>query len=834
MRTTGDHRTKKRIGDGAALTVRLTGSTALGLVFALAVQPAAAAEQGAAAPAASYQVAQAADEAAFNIPAQALDAAVTAFGRQSGWQVSVDQSVLAGRASPGVVGRMAPRDALQRLLAGTGVTWRMSDPKTVLLLKAPQSSDAMTLDPVTVEGAKESAWGPVRGYVATRSAAGTKTDTPLVETPQSVSVVTRDQLEARGARNMGQALAYTAGAATGRRGESSSFGGDNVTIRGFGGTGTAGASSNEYVDGLRLMGTNYVTSGFDTYLYERIDVLKGPASVLYGQGQPGGVVNAASRRPQATPGGEIVGQIGSHEHLQGAFDVTGPLDAEGTLLYRLTGLGLDSDAQTNFMQRRRVAVAPAFTWRPTADTSLTLLASYQRDDITGSPLNYVPAYGSVLANPNGEIARDLSTGEPTFDDWRRTSKSIGYLFEHRFDDTWTVRQNARYLHNDLTFKTVYPTALAANGRTLSRSAFTAQEGSDAVAIDNQAQAKFATGPLRHTVLAGLDYGRVRSDTLRGLAAAPTLDMYAPSYGRRIADPPIYQSIASRTSQTGVYLQDQIKAGGWNLLLGGRRDWAQSKSRNRLTGVTQSQQDQAFTGRAGLLYLFDNGFAPYVSYAESFEPTSGSDYSGNAFVPTTGQQYEAGVKFQPSGWNSFVTVSLFNLTQQNVTTTDPAHAGFSVQTGEIRSRGVEIEGKASLAQGLDVLAAFTYLDAEVTKSNGTDRGKTPTAIPTHQASLWANYTFQDGALRGLGLGAGVRYVGATWGDSTNTFKVPSYTLADAAAQYDLSVLSAKLEGVKLAVTASNLFDKTFVGSCIRLTSCYYGEGRVVIGSLKYQW
>lgn len=699
---------------------------------------------------------------------------------------------------------------------------------------AAGSSQTINLAPVTVEGQGESAFGPVPGYVANRSAAGTKTDTPLVETPQSVSVITRDDFEARGARNLGEALAYTAGVATGRRGESNSFGGDNIAIRGFGGDGTAGASYSEYVDGLRLRGTNYVTAGFDTYLYERLDVLKGPASVLYGQGIPGGVVNAITRRPADVFGGEVQFQVGNFERLQGAFDITGPVDPGKTVLYRLTGLKLDSDSQTDFMERDRVAIAPALTWRPTADTTLTLLANYQHDDIKGTPLNTVPANGSVLYNPNGKIPRSRYVGEPGYDRWDRESYSIGYLFEHRFDETWTVRQNARYQNHELDWKVLFPGALASNGRTLSRTTFTAAETANTISIDNQVQAKIATGPLKHTLLAGLDYSRNRSDTVRGQAVAPTLDLYAPVYGRAIADPPIYQNLATRATQLGLYAQDQIKFGGLNLLLGGRKDWAESKTRNRLTGASSSQDDGAFTGRAGLLYLFDNGLAPYVSYSESFDPVSGTDFSGAAFEPTTATQYEAGIKFQPKGLNSFITLAAFTLEQQNVTTPDPTHTGYSVQTGEVRSRGIELEGKASLTQGLDLLFAYSLVDAEVTESNGTDKGKVPVGIPRHQASLWADYTMRTGVLTGFGVGGGVRYVGESWGDTTNTFKTPSYTVFDAAVHYDLSQLSSRLEGVKLAVNATNLFDREYVASCTRITACYYGTARTVIATVKYQW
>ncbi|AWB07532.1 TonB-dependent siderophore receptor (plasmid) [Azospirillum humicireducens] len=768
----------------------------------------------------------------FDIAPQGLVTALNAFSAASGWEVGFPAEVARGVTSPGVSGTMSAADALRRLLSGTGVSFQMTGPGRAMLSR-PQTG-GVVLDPVTVQGTRERATGPVVGYVARQSATATKTDTPILETPQSVAVVTRDQMDAQAAQNLADALNYTSGVTTGRNGESSSFGGDGISVRGFGGDGTTGVSFNEYLDGLRLKGSGYLTSGIDPYLFERVEVLKGPASVLFGQASPGGLVNMVTKQPSPDAKHEILLQTGSNGRKQAALDVGGDVTGDGRLSYRFAGVGLDTETQTDFTERRRLAAAPSVTWKPTDDTSLTLIGLYQRDNFDGSPLNFLPAQGTLLYNPNGKLPTSFFMGDPNFNEWDRKTMSIGYRFEHRFDEHWTVRQNARYLHNDLSYKGLYAAGLQADLRTMRRSAFSLTERADDLTIDNQIQATFDTGPLRHTVLAGVDHQRLKSDTVRGLATAPTLDIFNPVYGLSIADPPIYQSIATRITQTGVYAQDQIKWGGLVLLMGGRQDWAETRQRNRLNQGTSAQQSDAFTGRVGALYLFDNGLAPYASYSESFEPTAGSDFFGRPFEPTTGQQYEAGVKYQPPGSNSLLTVSAFHITQQNVTTADPQHTNFNVQTGEIRSRGIEAEARISLAEGLNAVASYTWLDAEVTKSNDVNRGKRPVAVPTHSASAWGDYTVQDGPLAGLGGGIGVRYVGFTYGDPANSFKVPSHTLVDAALRYDLSHLHPHLQGVQAAVNASNLFDKEFVSACSRATNCYYGLRRTVIGSLKYSW
>ncbi len=781
-------------------------------------------------------LAQLSAERAFDIPAQPLTTALTLFGQQAGLQITVHGTLPRGTRAPGIRGTMTSEAALSRLLAGSGLVYVVEGDSTVAIEKPGQggADGATMLGPVTVEGTAESPYGPVDGYVATRSATGTKTDTPLIETPQSISVITRDQMDARAVRDIGETVQYTAGVRSNLQGESSGLGGSSISIRGFGGNGTAGASFSEYVDGLRIGGTNFAVAGFEPYLFERIEVLKGPSSVLYGQSTPAGVVNHVSKRPPVEPLREIRVGGGSFDRKEGAFDLGGALDDGERVLVRLTGLFMDSDGQTDFTSRQRKAIAPAITWQPSDETTLTLLSSYQEDDFAGGFVNGLPAQGTVLTNPNGKLPVDFYQGDPNFNQWDRTQYSLGYQFEHRFNDTWEVRQNLRYRHNDLDLKAVYGSSLQADLRTLNRSAFSAVEHSDDFTLDNQAEAAFATGPLDHTVLVGLDYQRLSKDTLRGFAAAPTLDIFDPVYHQTIGDPPIYQDVDTLQNQVGIYAQDQVKFGGWILTLGGRHDWAESDTTNNLTGVTTERADTAFTGRLGLGYVFENGIAPYLSYSESFEPTSGVDFSGDPFDPTTGTQYELGVKFQPPGFNSFVTLSGFQLTQQNVLTADSQNPGFSVQTGEIRSRGIELEGVASLSPGLDVTAAYTFLDAEVTESNDGTVGNRPAAIPTHWASIWADYTLPAGGqFAGLGLGAGVRYVGSSYGDEANSFEVPGYTLLDAAVHYDLGGVTSDLDGWRLSVNASNLLDEEYA-TCNFSTRCYYGLGRSVIATLRIRW
>lgn len=783
----------------------------------------------------------------FDLPAQPLSDALDTFSRITGLQVVSTGAGLEGRRSGAVRGDLSADEALKSLLAGSGVAYRLGAGGTVSLVEMPQSGDATLLAPISIEGQSDphdSAWGPVSGMVATHAASGTKTDTPLMETPQSVSVVTRDEMDVRKAHSLADALGYTSGVRAGTMGEANGYGGDSTSIRGFGGDGTTGPSYNEYLDGMRLGGSGYVVSGFDPYLFERIEVLKGPASVLYGQSTPGGIVNMVSKRPTDQPEGEVEFQTGSYGRLQGNFDVSDQADADGKLLYRLSGTAWDTDSQTRFSHRMRAAIAPAITIRPDGDTSLTILTRYQKDDFGGSPLNWLPAYGTVLANSNGRIARDFFAGDPNYDRWRRQNVGAGYLFEHHFDDVWAIRQNVRYMYNSLDFANVYISTLSSLA-TARRQAFGMVEHSNDWTIDNQAEAKFRTGMVGHKILFGIDDQILRNDTDRVLqSSAPSIDLYNPSYYQSFALRP-YQKSRTASNQNGLYLQDQLALGRVIGVFGLRQDWLDSRTDNLLTGTRTDQGAHALTKRAAMMYRFDSGVAPYFSYSESFDPTVGSYLAGGAPAkPSDGKQYELGAKFQPPGTNSMITTSLFDLIRTNVATTDVNNPGYVLQSGEVESRGFELEGKASLAAGLNATAAYTFLDAKVTSSNDTatgidgvsvsQKGKRPARIPGHSASLWLDYTFQSGDLRGAGFGAGTRYVGPTEGDAANSFRVPGFLLFDAMVQYDLAGLGTSFRGWSTGVTATNLGDARYVSSCFAAVRCFYGSGRAVYASLKYRW
>ncbi|MHC1548044.1 TonB-dependent siderophore receptor [Phyllobacterium sp. K27] len=781
----------------------------------------------------------------FSIPAQSMRSAIDAFIRMTGWQVGYSSLSVTGKTSRAVIGEMTPAAALAKLVDGTGVSAKITGPSTAALVdntvsgaSASPVAEAGTtvLETIVVQGQGDNAWGPVQGYVAKQSATGTKTDTPLIETPQSISVVGRQQMEDRGVQTVGQAIGYTPGVKADLNGAVQA-GTDSYILRGF-----PFFSSSNYLDGL------YSNGWVEPYGTERIEVIRGPASVLYGQSNPGGLLSVVSKRPTDTPIREVGVLTSEYGGIQGFFDVGGKVDEDGKFLYRLTGLGKNLGTEyDNGSEYQRVYIAPAVTWRPNDDTQLTIFAKYQYDPhILTAPS--VPAVGTIFRRPDGfRIPNNFYGSDPSYDagSYRRQFQ-IGYAFEHRFNDIWTVRQNLRYEQSELNRQYLN----AGNSPTTTiwnRSAQHIYERTRQFAVDTNAEAEFSTGPFDHTALFGIDYRQIASLSKSGWSSAgvPPIDITNPRYDLFSGPAPAFTEGTDQDSwQTGIYAQDQIKWGSWTLIAGGRYDWAESKTYNVFDNhkLTNEMDQHAFTGRVGVVYEFSNGIAPYFSYAESFEPQSGTSSPARGsqpFEPTTGRQYEVGIKYQPSFFDGFFTVALYDLRKQNVVTTDPDNTSFSVQTGEIASRGIELSGAANVTDDLRFIASYSYVDNEVTKANPnfagvSTVGKSQYAVPAHQASAWLDYTFSSGPLEGLGLGGGVRYIGSSPGDQMNTFYAPATTLFDAALRYDFGKKFRDLDGLHLSVNATNLFNKEYITTCYSNTICNYGSGRTITGALTYRW
>lgn len=653
-------------------------------------------------------------------------------------------------------------------------------------------------------------------------------------------------------KSVKEALSYTPGVAVGTRGASNTY--DYLIIRGFA---ADGQSQNNYLNGLKMQGNFYNDAVIDPYMLERAEVMRGPVSVLYGKSNPGGLLNMVSKRPTTEPLKEVQFKMGTDSLFQTGFDFSDALDDDGVYSYRLTGLARSANAQQQGAEEQRYAIAPSFSWRPNDKTNFTFLSYFQNEPETGY-YGWLPKEGTVTKLPNGKrLSTDFNEGANN-NTYSRNEKMVGYSFDHEFNDTFTVRQNLRYAQNKVSQNSVYGYGMCSDplytkdpanspcasvpqsdwGHTLTRQYVIDNEKLQNFAVDTQLQSKFATADVDHTLLTGVDFMRMRNDidSWFGYAGSVTpsdiynLDRSDFDFGSHPGPSGPYK-VLNKQKQTGLYVQDQMQWDKVLVTLGGRYDWADQESFNRVYGTTDKRDDKQFTWRGGVNYLFDNGVTPYFSYSESFEPASQTGESGNIFAPSKGKQYEAGVKYVPSDRPIVITGAVYQLTKTNNLMADPNGSFWSVEGGEIRSRGVEIEAKAALSASVNVVGSYTYTDAEYTTDTNY-KGNTPAQVPKHMASLWGDYTLYDGALSGLTLGTGVRYTGSSYGDPANSFKVGSYTLVDALVRYDLARVG--MAGSNVALHVNNLFDREYVASCFNTYGCFWGAERQVVATATFRF
>lgn len=651
----------------------------------------------------------------------------------------------------------------------------------------------------------------------------TKLETPDIETPQAVSIITRQQYEEQGATSVRQAVSYTPGVYSNQIGASNRF--DYIVLRGF----SDGSLDNVYLDGLKLMGDTNSHSSLviDPWFLDSVEVVRGPASVLYGRSSPGGIVALNSRKPSFDPGGEVKLFAGNNNQRGAAFDVTGPVDDNDRVAVRLTGMTRYADSQFDHLKEQRYAIAPSLTWRITDQTRLELMAYLHRDPEGGSHSG-LPYEGTVTPHAGRKISNTFFEGEDDYDKYDRRENMVGYNVEHAFDSGWSVRQKLRYLHTKVNLNQVYAAGWL-NDTELNRGYSGSDESLSAITLDNQIDGSVDTGIINHRLLFGVDYQRRSNNVTASYGSFPAIDAFNPVYGADPLSISVYSREKHKLEQTGIYLQDQMSLDRWRLTLGGRHDQVKITNVNKINDTRDTLDQDHFSSRAALMYLFDSGFAPYVSYSTAFTPTSFTDEYGKILQPMKGKQWEAGLKFQPEGSQTMYSASVYRINQKNIATkvepTDPYRS-----IGEIESEGVELEAVGQLTDNLRLQAAYTYNDIRYKKSSAEEQGKRAVYAPRNQASAWLSYDVKTGLFDGLTVGSGVRYVNGITSDRQNTHTLPSYTLVDLAVGYDLSHVG--LKGMSAQLNVNNLTDKRYVAACNSLSYCYFGAERSIVGSVSW--
>lgn len=721
-----------------------------------------------------------------------------------------------------------------RLALMAGAAFALSGTAHAQETPAPASDDATLQTTRTAEG---DIIVSAPHFVPAGSVTATKTDIPLIETPQSITVIPRDQIDLLNFTDAQQAVRYTAGVFGENYGPDPRY--DFITVRGF--------TPKQYIDGLAVPATTTISAvGVDLYAFQSLEILKGPSSVLYGAAPPGGILNETSRRPSNSFGGEIELKGGTNSFGEVAMTVTGPvtpyLDVRATTLYR------DSQGDIDYQRNKRVLFAPTATLKLGDSTKLTGLVYYQYDKNLGGNGGFLPEYGTLLPSPTGlKITRSTNLDDPetTFE---RHQSGVGYDLEHHFGDGLTFHSNTKWSHyHEETpiglysgggfINTTDPT-LPSYYRTLQQYNFSYAETVSSFATDNRIDAKLVTGDVTQKLLFGVDYRNVRNVASYNFVFGGLLDAFNPVYDHNfeqdVGFPTRYNQQILK--QTGVYAQDQIKFGQLYVLLGGRYDWVNVKSAAAFNAITtppvySQQKQEKFTYRVGVNYVTSSGIAPYVSYATSFEPVLGTDsITLKPFKPSSVKQWEGGVKFDargmPSGVKLFATVAAFDIKETNFYSAQVGPTPVSgTQAGAVEVYGAELELVARIHEQLSINGSYSYNHSEITSNPNepSDVGFPLPTTPKHKASIFADYTAKSGTLAGFGLGAGVRYNSASSGALGASIVTGEATLFDAIVHYDAPKF-------RIAVNASNLFDKDYIARCTGLYGCVYGAGRQVIATL----
>jgi iron complex outermembrane receptor protein len=769
----------------------------------------------------------------YSIAAGPLDSVLSQFASASNVILSFSPGQTANRSSPGLVGNYSVEQGFILLLRGSGLQAATQAPGSYTLQAVPQNG-SVVLDPTLINSrqlatdAGDSADN--RGYKAEKSRAGTKTSTALSETPRSVSVVTEQRIKDQKSQSLTDALGYVPGIFAPPFAAGDSLAGDLFFIRGFNATDYGYGLMR---DGLRVQGNRYDTTT-EPYGLERIEIFRGPSSILYGENAPGGLVNLVSKRPTSTPQGEIQLSYGSNNRRQLGVDVSGPLNDSGNIQGRLVMLGRKSDTQVDHVPDDRMYIAPSLTLNFDDYNSLTLLANYQKDH-TNMELG-LPAAGTLLHNPNGKLDKDTMLGVPDWNTFERETWSVGYEFIHSFNDDWQFRQNSRYMQSRINRHETWPGNLnnAGFGTQLNVTAYDRFNKSMVYSLDNQLEGKFALGAVDNTVLFGASHDFTSFSQDWDAGSAGQINIYNPVYKSDPVTSIHVQNTLLGQQMEGAYAQLQSKYDKWIFLLGGRQDWVESDFRNKLSTANNiNSRDTKFTWQTGLMYQFENGLTPYVSYSTAFVPVQQISNGGSPLDPITSTQYEVGLKYDPIGWNTSFTASLYDLRKKDDTYFDSTSATYR-QVGESRAKGVELEVNSDITRNLNLTAAYTYTDARVTKdaAGSLIEGHQITGVPRNQASVWAKYSFLEGPLSGFHVGGGVRYFDSTFSYTPSSLygKLNSgdVTLVDAAIGYQID------KNWSVDLNAKNLFDKEYVSGCNDAGRCYWGDSRTLLGSVSYNW
>nr|WP_301273337.1 TonB-dependent siderophore receptor [Acetobacter okinawensis] len=802
----------------------------------------------------------------FHVSGGDLDHALTQAADQSGVHIFFPSASVMGKKSVGLSGKLTVNQALARLLSGSGLSWHLQDGKTIIV----SASSNINLGPVRVGGqiSKQDPTGPGVGYVATTTMAGTKTDTPILEIPNSIYIITKQQMVDQQPQNVQEALRYSPGVYAEANGTyavgAAANSGGTISQRGFHAT--------QFVDGL--MSTSQAAG--ETAFLDRIEVVNGPASVMYGQVTPGGMIGMSLKKPTDTPFHQVSLGFGNWGRYEATFDVSDKVTKSGNVRYRIAGIGVTQGTQMDHVDYHRVGILPSITWDIDQKTSLTLLGSYTYTPGTGEAEGgQYPVQGTLVTDGYPRISRKTFLGFQNYNESSVKDAMFEYQFEHKFNKYIKFSQIFRWEKSEYSGNyAYYDGSVSADDLSYEYLVpYHQHMVTNSEALDSRLYGKLKTGPVTHTWVVGSDFRNYENsqdptNSLEDIAVNvynPTASSYTPcmnvsSYSGCGVH---YNPSQYNYFQEGIYFQDQIKWRKLSVLWGGREDWVNySYSASTYSNINSSNVEtktasssagpmpqHAFTWRAGLVYQFKFGLAPYFSYSTSFVPQNSTNWLGQPFAPLTGKQFEVGLKYKVPNKNILLTASAFHILEDHYLISDLVHGG-SEDAGSVKSQGFELSAHANITKDLRVIASYSYTDIRYAKTNKTAKrynlntsssygavvsqeGMSVPYVPRNMFSVFADYMLPSSVVKGVGINGGIRYVGFTYVDNVESFKSPAYLLFDIGAHYDLGEATPILKGLKAQLAISNLTNKYYTTSCSD-SVCYLGQGRRVYGNLTYNW
>jgi iron complex outermembrane receptor protein len=642
-----------------------------------------------------------------------------------------------------------------------------------------------------------------KSIVATETTGTGKMPTDILVAPASVSVITSKEIEERAADSIEKVVQYTAGVVTDFYGSDDRY--DYFDMRGF--------TPYTYRDGLAI-GRTFAGVREEPYAFERIEVLKGASSSSFGAAEPGGSVNYVTKTPRSARFGEAYGTGGSFSHKEAGFDFGDNFTEDDTLSYRLTGKFQRSDAEYDYSQDDENFIMGGLTWRPTDATSLTFVFDHlDKDGVPGSG-------GHPLGT---DFDRDAFFGEPDyyFSETNRNSYSV--LFNHDFGNGLSFGSNARYSNLNDGFGSAYIGSTPTNGSTVAgRYFFGNDKSTEQFIIDAHLVYEASFDKVESRTLFGADYNKYESDSDSFYTPAPSIDWENPIYSGGPGAMSPYASTNNDQQTNAIYLQQDLTFfDKLTVSAGLRNDWFDLSETNLLAGTTQAGDHSEFTTKFGVSYKITEELAPYISYAESAAPpAAGSE-------PTTGKQYEVGIKYRPDAFPALITASVYDLTKGNITVFD--QVTYLPQTVEkVRHRGFELEAKAEVTSNINVIAAYSYIDSKIDEPGGNNDGNRLMRVPKHLASVWGTYTLEGQGARGdMMFGVGARYTDSYYTNIENTKESDSAVVFDAAFTYKVQ------ENTTFQLNVNNVFDEKHVASQ-DFGAVYYNPGRAITATLRQTW